>query len=178
MPSSPLTDWNTFYVLVGSAAAGLTGLTFVVISLAGEKRRASEVGLRTFVTPTVVHFAAVLALAAYLSAPHQSATSVAWGLGLGGTVGLTYVGTVAAAMRGVRPLYVPVREDWVWNACLPALAYATLLAMAALCRYELEYSLFGVGAVSIALLFIGIHNAWDVAVWNSITRQNDSKSDR
>lgn len=177
MPSSPLVEWNSFYVLVGSAAAGLTGLTFVVISLTGEKRRASEVGLRTFVTPTVVHFAAVFALAAYLSAPHQSVTTLSLGLGIGGTVGLVYVGTVAAAMRGVRALYVPVREDWVWNALLPALAYATVLAMAALCRYRLEYSLYGVGAVSILLLFIGIHNAWDVAVWNSITRQNDSKSD-
>lgn len=175
MPSSPLTDWNTFYVLVGSAAAGLTGLTFVVISLAGEKRRASEVGLRTFVTPTVVHFATVLALAAYLSAPHQTVTSLWLGLGVGGIAGLVYVGTVAAAMRGLRALYVPVREDWVWNAVLPALAYATLLAMAALCRHQLDYSLYGVGVVSIALLFIGIHNAWDVAVWNSITRQNGSK---
>jgi hypothetical protein len=177
MPSSPLADWNTFYVLVGSAAAGLTGLTFVVISLAAERRRASEVGLRTFVTPTIVHFAAVFALAAYLSAPHQNLTSLSVGLGVAGTVGLVYVGMVAAAMRGVRALYIPVREDWVWNAILPALAYATLLAMAAVCWHELEYGLDGVGAVSIVLLFIGIHNAWDVAVWNSITRQSDSKSE-
>ncbi len=178
MSPSPLVEWNTFYVLVGSAAAGLTGLTFVVISLAAEKRRASEVGLRTFVTPTIVHFAAVFAVAAYLSAPNQTVTSLSLGLGVGGTAGLLYVGRVAAAMRGVRALYVPVGEDWAWNAFLPALAYATLLAMAALCRRELQYSLYGVGTVSVALLFIGIHNAWDVAVWNSIKHQNDSKSDK
>ena len=177
MPASALSEWNTFYVLVGSAAAGLTGLTFVVISLAADRRRASEVGLRTFVTPTIVHFAAVLALAAYLSAPHQNVTSVSLGLGVGGAAGLIYVGTVAAAMRGIRALYVPVREDWLWNVVLPTLAYATVLAMAILCRRKLEYSLYGVGAVSIVLLFIGIHNAWDVAVWNSISSQTDSKSD-
>ena len=28
-----LTDWSNFYVVTGSAAAGLTGLTFVVIVL-------------------------------------------------------------------------------------------------------------------------------------------------
>jgi hypothetical protein len=178
MPASPLTEWNTFYVLVGSAATGLTGLTFVVISLAAERRGASEVGMHTFVTPTIVHFAAVLALAAYVSAPDQNVISLSWGLGVGGLVGLVYVGSVAAAMRGVRALYVPVREDWVWNAFLPALGYATLLAMAPLCRHELAYGLYGVGAVSIVLLFIGIHNAWDVAVWNSITSQTDSKSDK
>jgi hypothetical protein len=176
MPPLPLAEWNSFYVLVGSAAAGLTGLTFVVISLAAEKRRASEVGLRTFVTPTVVHFAAVFALAAYLSAPHQNVTSLCLGLGVAGTAGLVYIGTVAAAMRGLRALYVPVREDWIWNAILPALSYVSLLAMAALCRHKPEYSLYGVGTVSIVLLFIGIHNAWDVAVWNSVTRQRDSDS--
>lgn len=174
MPASALTEWNTFYVLVGTAAAGLTGLTFVVISLAAERRRASEVGLRTFVTPTIVHFGAVLALAAYMSAPHQSVISLTWGLGLGGLFGIAYVGTVAAAMRRMHALYVPVREDWVWNAVLPGLAYATLLAMVALCRHELAYSLYGVGAVLIVLLFIGIHNAWDVAVWNSINPKSGS----
>jgi len=31
MPKSPLAEWDNFYVIVGSAAAGLTGLTFVVM---------------------------------------------------------------------------------------------------------------------------------------------------
>ena len=32
-----LTDWQRFYVLVGSSAAALTGLTFIVITLAAER---------------------------------------------------------------------------------------------------------------------------------------------
>jgi hypothetical protein len=41
----------------------------------------------------------------------------------------------------------------------------------------MQYSLYGVGAVSMLLLLIGIHNAWDVAVWNSISGQKDSKAE-
>lgn len=173
MPKSPLAEWDNFYVIVGSAAAGLTGLTFVVISLAAERRRATEAGLRAFVTPTIVHFAAVLALSAYLSVPRQSATALSVGLGIGGVAGLLYVGAVAAGMRGLSALYVPVREDWLWNVIIPGLAYGTLLAMAALCPRDLESSLYGVAAVCIALLFAGMHNAWDVAVWNSIHSPSD-----
>ena len=41
---SPLTTWQNFYVIIGSAAAALTGLMFVVITLiAGTRvRRSSE----------------------------------------------------------------------------------------------------------------------------------------
>lgn len=177
MASSPLAEWDNFYVIVGSAAAGLTGLTFVVISLAAERRRANAAGLRTFVTPTIVHFVAVLVLASYLSVPHQTGISLCVGLGAAGVAGLLYVGSVVAGMRGLTALYVPVWEDWIWNAILPAIAYAALTVMAPLCPYEMAYSLYGISAVSMLLLIIGIHNAWDVAVWNSISTQSDSKAE-
>jgi hypothetical protein len=175
MPKSLLDDWANFYVIVGSAAAGLTGLTFVVISLASEKRRVSEAGFRAFVTPTIVHFGVILALSAYLSVPHQSAKTLCVGLVSGGIGGLLYVAAVANGMRGFSSLYVPVREDWIWNAILPAAAYATLLTMGILCASDLEHCLYGVAAVCVGLLFIGIHNAWDVAVWNSVDRHNEQK---
>ncbi len=47
--------WHDFYVIVGGAAAGLTGLMFIVVSLGGTVRRAAP-GVRAFVTPTVVFF--------------------------------------------------------------------------------------------------------------------------
>src|SRR5260370_14564572 len=70
---SPLATWQTFYVITGSAAATLTGLMFVVITLiAGvRQRRSSESGV-AFGTPTVVHFCLALLVAAILSAPWQA----------------------------------------------------------------------------------------------------------
>jgi hypothetical protein len=35
--------------------------------------------------------------------------------------------------------------------------------------------MYGIAAVSVLLMFIGIHNAWDVAVWNSVRKQGDSR---
>jgi hypothetical protein len=62
---SPLATWQNFYVITGSAAAALTGLVFVVITLiAGARVRGSSETLGTFSTPNVVHFGAAI-----LSAP-------------------------------------------------------------------------------------------------------------
>jgi hypothetical protein len=168
-----LADWSNFYVITGSAGAGLTGLTFVVIVLVAQARRANMRGLRAFVTPTIVHFCTVLGLAAFLCAPHQTATSLSIGLGAAGAVGLIYAGAVAAGMRRTGS-YVAVLEDWLWHALLPMLAYGALLAMAFLTLHRTEQSLYGVAAVSMLLLFTGIHNAWDVAVSISIGKQPDS----
>jgi hypothetical protein len=43
-----------------------------------------------------------------------------------------------------------------------------LLAAGVLIWYRPGPSLYAVGTASLALTFIGIHNAWDVAVWNAV----------
>jgi len=174
MPLALLADWSNFYVIVGSAAAGLTGLTFVVITLSAEANRASAVGLRTFVTPTIVHFGAALALAAFLSVPHLTALSLSIVFGASGLAGLVYIGAVSASMRSIKRHYIPLREDWLWNVVAPALVYAALLGAALLLWRALEPALYAVAAASVALLFIGIRNAWDVAVWNSSQKGRNS----
>lgn len=175
MPLSALADWENFYVITGSAAAGLTGLTFVVIALAADARRVNPSGLRAFVTPTIVHFGTVLALAGFLTMPHQTPTSLTLGFGAGGFAGLLYGGVIAANMRRFANDYAPVYEDWLWHVALPTVAYGALLAMAFLTQRHMEQSLYGVGSVSMLLLFIGIHNAWDVAVSISTRQSRDSR---
>src|SRR6266550_2382712 len=64
--STPFSAWENFYVIIGSSAAALTGLQFVVVVLGAEARSIGpEVG--AFGTPTVVHFCAVLLMSAILS---------------------------------------------------------------------------------------------------------------
>ena len=174
MALAVLADWTNFYVITGSAAAGLTGLTFVVIALASDNQRASAVGLRTFVTPTIVHFGAVLALAAFLNMPHVSVMILSIGLGAGGIAGLVYIGIITVQVKQVAKSYVPVLEDWLGHAILPALAYGALLAMAFTISPWPERSLYVVAAVSLLLLFVGIHNCWDVAVWNTTRKERDT----
>jgi hypothetical protein len=171
---SALADWANFYLITGAAAAQLTGLTFVVIALAANGRGMTTTGLRAFVTPTVVHFGTVLALAAFLSVPRQNVVSLSLGLGAAGVAGLVYGVVAAVSMRRLGSIYVPVGEDWLWHVTLPTLVYGALLVMAFLTRRWVEQSLYGVAAVSLLLLFIGIHNAWDVAVSISVSRRQDS----
>ena len=175
MTASLLAEWDNFYVITGSAAAGLAGLTFVVIALSADSKRANFRGLRAYVSPTIVHFGAVLALAAYLSMPHHNQLSLSLAFGAAGSAGLIYVSLTGVGIRRVASDYVPVHEDWIWNVVLPAIAYAVLFAAAFFVWPRPEQSLYGVAAVSVLLMFIGIHNAWDVAVWNSVRRQDDSR---
>src|SRR5207244_11456395 len=102
-----LTEWDSFYVIVGSAAGALIGLQFVVMTLIAERPplRAAEAGA-AFATPTIVHFGVVLLLSAVLRAPWQAIIPVAvlWGLiGLGG---VAYADIVAGRMR-VQDVYHP-----------------------------------------------------------------------
>ena len=175
MDASPLAGWENFYVIIGSSAGGLTGLTFVVIALIRDAARVQPTGLHAFVTPTIVHFGAALALAAYLSMPHQSVPTLSAGVGVVGLGGLSYGGLVAARLRRQGSRYVPVREDWIWNAILPMSAYCGLTASAVLMWHRPLESLYVVGAMSLLLLFIGIHNAWDIAVWMTLHNEPDTK---
>jgi hypothetical protein len=170
---SALVGWDNFYVMIGSSAAALTGLTFVVIALASDARRIEPQGMRAFVSPTIVHFETVLAVAAFLSVPRQSMISLSIGLGAVGAAGLTYSGITGASMRQMGKGYVPVGEDWLWHVIFPIVVYLALLGMAFLIWKEPDAALYGVAAASTVLLFIGIHNAWDVAVSISLRNQKD-----
>jgi len=174
MAPSLLADWSNFYVITGSAAAGLTGLTFVVIALAADAHQVKLVALRAFVTPTIVHFGAVLALSAFLSMPYLGVRALSIGFGAFGVAGVTYVSVIAMRMQRLTKAYVPFLEDWLGNAILPLLAYGALLAVAFTISKQPEQSLYGVAAASLLLLFIGIRNSWDVAVWNTLKKGRDT----
>jgi hypothetical protein len=172
--ASPLAGWENFYVIVGSSAGGLTGLTFVVIALIREVGKATLTGMRTFVTPTIVHFAGVLALAAFLSMPHQGVLTLSIGFGVGGIAGIVYGVIIAASMPGPGAEYVPVREDWIFNVIVPTVSYGCLLGVAVLIWYRLTVSLYIVAFLSLLLLMVGIRNAWDTAVWMTASRKRES----
>jgi hypothetical protein len=174
MTTSLVAEWDNFYVITGSSAAGLTGLTFVVIALSADAKRVSIEGLRAYVTPTIVHFGAVLALAAYLSMPHQGMLSLSVGFGAAGAAGLAYIAHIARNIRRVASDYAPVHEDWIWNVVLPGIVYVALFALAFLIWRLPTSSMYGAAVVSILLMFIGIHNAWDIAVWNTVRNRSDS----
>ena len=153
--------WESFYVIVGSSAAALTGLQFVVIALVADTRaKSSPETIDAFGTPTVVHFCAALLVSAVLSAPWHTLSSVMLIFGVTGIAGLVYCFLVMRRARR-QTGYKPVLEDWLWHAALPFGTYAMLLIAAVSLRLHVTGSLFAIGAAALLLLFIGIHNAWD-----------------
>ena len=152
-------------MIVGSSAAALTGLQFVVVALmADARRKSSSDGIGAFATPTVVHFCVAFFVAAVLSAPWHAISSAAMVLGATALAGIAYAALVARRARR-QTGYALVLEDWVWHVALPFLAYAVLFAGAITLTRDTADALFGIAAATILLLFIGIHNAWDTAVY-------------
>src|SRR2546423_5246607 len=104
--------WENFYVIVGSSAAALTGLQFVVVVLGAEARSIGpEVG--AFGTPTVVHFCATLLISAILSVPWRAVSNAGLALGAVGVAGkVVTLGVLPRGGGAARAL--PGGGGWVW----------------------------------------------------------------
>jgi hypothetical protein len=171
---SEFTEWNSFYVIVGSAAGALIGLQFVVISLISDRprQRVPEAGA-AFATPSVVHFSVVLLLAAIASAPWHTITAVAVFWGLVGVNGILYTVVVTWRMKR-QTVYRPVFEDWLFHVLLPSAAYALLAASAYVAHSQARTALYLVGTAVLLLLFVGIHNAWDAVTYHVFNKTDSS----
>jgi len=161
-------EWDSFYLIIGSAAGALIGLQFVVMTLmAARPERPSAEAAAAFATPTIIHLSTALLLAVVIRVPFKEITSTAVVWGLIGLIGVVYSVIVIRRMRR-QGLYEPEFEDWLFHAVLPLAAYATLAVSAvAAFRYGRE-ALFAVGGSVLLLLLIGIHNAWDAVTYNVI----------
>ena len=171
--ASPISAWESYYVIVGSSAAALTGLQFVVITLIGERQAGGALEVKAFGTPTVVHFCAALLISALLSAPWSGVRSAGTALLCIGVAGLVYTAIVTRRAR-MSMRYKPVLEDWIWHVVLPFVAYGVVLV----CGIELPRvatgSLFGVAGAALLLVFIGIHNAWDTVTYVAVERAENA----
>jgi hypothetical protein len=172
-----LTGWDSFYVIVGSAAGALIGLQFVVMTLVVERPLipAAEAGA-AFATPTIVHFGAALLLSALLRAPWPTITPAAALWGLIGVSGAAYTVIVARRMRR-QTVYRPGFEDWLFHGLLPLVAYAALALSASAAHAQAREVLFVVGAAALLLLFVGIHNAWDAVAYHVFVSRRDTNAE-
>ena len=167
-----LSQWQNFYMLIGTAAATLTGLMFVVTTLiAGIDAHLSTLNaaVSAFNTPTVVHFGTVLLLAGVLSAPWQTFSSVSLLLGLLGLGMVVYSIIVLRRMWRV-PHYQSTLEDWLWYMAFPFLAHVALIVAAFVLPKNPPSALYIVGLAIMLLLLVGIRNAWDMVTFLAVER--------
>jgi hypothetical protein len=166
--------WENFYVMTGSAAAALTGLVFVVTTLIAQrsqvirKSAASPTeGTKTFTSPTIVHFCAAFFVSGLLTAPWHQVGYPETLLGLAGLVGVGYALLIAWRMSRMATYRADI-EEWIWYAILPLLAYALIGAAAIGLALGPAQMLFGVAGATMLLIFVGIHNAWDVVTYLAV----------
>jgi hypothetical protein len=167
-----LTEWQNFYVIVGSSAGALIGLQFVVMALIASLPAIAgrPGGAAAYLTPTIVHFGAALLLAGAMSAPWHATAPIAVVWGVVGGWGAVYTAVVIERMR--RQPYKPELEDWMFHAVLPLAAYGALMA-AAWVGFRMERAaLFAVAGATVTLLAAGIHNAWDTVTYHIFKRQD------
>jgi hypothetical protein len=171
MPS--LKEWESFYVIVGSSAAGLTGLQFVVMALVADLDMPTPArSVEAVATPTIVHFSVALLVSALLSAPWHTMSRVGFVLAALGAVGVVYSAIVLRRARE-QPDYQPVFEDWAFHVLLPTVAYAVMAVSGYVLRRDSAPALFAIGAAVLLLLFIGIHNSWDTVTYLVLFRRNE-----
>jgi hypothetical protein len=175
---SELAKWDSFYVIVGSAAGALIGLQFVVLTLIAVRplAGAAEAGA-AFGSPTVVHFSAVLFLSALLHAPWRTITISATFWGVLGFVGVAYSVIVALRMRR-QTAYEPQFEDWLFHVALPLIAYGTLALSSFGAPSHTREALFAVAGAALLLLFDSIHNAWDNIAYHVLVKMAPPSTER
>lgn len=161
-----LAAWHDFYMLVGTAAATLVGLMFVAASIgASYFTREQEVAAQTFISPTVVHFAAILVACLLILAPLQGWTSLGAMLLGESALGIAYTGLVWWRLRHQRFAAAVGLVDRVWYALTPAAGYGLLAASSLGLLNGRMASLDLLAGGLFLLLLAGIRNAWDMTLW-------------
>lgn len=164
--------WRDFYTLIGAASATLVGLIFVAASVGtGVFTHERQVGVRTFLSPTVVAFSVVLA-ASLIGVLPAFSWMVPGFLFVGiGLLGVLYSWRVWRKMvrEGIAE-HIDL-EDRTWYLAVPAMAYLLIgTAGAALGNWtEAGCTILAVGVC--LLLLAGIRNAWDMTTWVVLRRR-------
>jgi hypothetical protein len=161
-----LEAWHDFFIVIGTAGLTLTGLLFVVVSLAPRviaHRPAS--GVKAFLSPNVVYFTTALVVSAMLLVPSLPPGVIGTLLCTGAVGSLVFLASTKAHEIW-RDNKLPFL-DWIWFIGLPVTAYGLLLLSGIGFLSQATLSMHGLAVALILLLVVGIRNAWDLVIWIS-----------
>ena len=168
-------QWSEFYVICGSSSAALTGLVFVVVTLSAERRRGQpgrSEGTSIFNSPTIIHFCIAFLISGIFAAPWPSPGLAGTSIGLAGLFGIVYIAHLVYRARRLT-VYQPDFSDWIWFFGLPMAAYIVLFVAGFLLVHVPLQAAFAIGGATLLLIFIGIHNAWDVVTYLAIDNADE-----
>ncbi|MFL6764743.1 MAG: hypothetical protein ACJ8FO_06055 [Sphingomicrobium sp.] len=158
--------WSEFYLLVGSAAAVLIGLIFVVMSLMQDRSRSSVLaGSKLYMGPIVLGVSFVLVLSAAALTPGIGRCAFAAVAGLVAPWGLTRaVMSIVGIRRRLSDGEVHWTDPWFYGI-VPGVLYLALGLVALAFWRDWPWAHEGLAAVIIALLLSAIRNEWDLITW-------------
>ena len=158
--------WDSFYLLVGGGSGALIGLLFVVATLnAGADQETALRGASLYMTPVVFHFAVVLVVSGTAMAPRLGPGPAATIIGLCALGGLGHAVRIVLSLALARPL-APAHWSDIWcYGVAPGVFYLALGVAAAGLAQHAAWAADAVALAALALLLIGIRNAWDLVTW-------------
>jgi hypothetical protein len=168
-----LHDWREFYVLLGTSSAALVALLFVAISIGvGFFTHRNQAGTRTFTSPVIVHFSAILFISAIALAPaHGPVTLVA----------LIAAGVAGAVVSAVTTWHVfdfigdklVESIDQYAYGFVPLAAYCGIVASGVLLAMHWEWAPELLAACMLLHMMVNIRNAWDLML--SVVRRQSRR---
>ena len=162
--SQLLHEWHDFYVLLGTASATLVGLMFIAASISATVfNEESRAALGTFITPTVIHFAAVLFACLVMTIPTHSWHSLGLVLAAGGLAGTVHSGRLLVHLV-IRHRFNVDLVDRTFYVLIPLVAYLVALIAAALLFEQSRIGAELIAATLLILLLAGMRNAWDMMI--------------
>jgi hypothetical protein len=154
--------WHDFYIMIGTAAATLTGLLFVGLSLNVDMiTRKENADLRVLAAQTFTDFICVLMFAVLFLIPRQGPQGLGWPL-----LGIDAIGLYATArrfleMRRNRPRAWG-RGSLVRRFVIPLLCFGTLMIIAVSVLLGKTGGLYWLVPLMILLIWDASINAWDL----------------
>ena len=165
--------WDEFYLLVGSAAAVLIGLIFVVISLMQDRSRSTIlVGSKLYMGPIVLGVSFVLVLSSAALTPGIDNRQFA-----GVTAVVALWGLVRAIISTIgigRFKEVHWTDVWFYGA-IPTGIYLALATVALAFWRHWAWAEVGVAVVITAMLLSAIRNEWDLITWIAPRNSQDEE---
>jgi hypothetical protein len=163
----PIDQWSNFFFLCGSAAATLTGLTFIAVTMGStliKKENMHQVNI--FVSPICFHFLHVFFLCCMTAIPGVNPKLLA-----GATI-LSAFWRLVKLPKTYSVIRTRVKEnndvdlsDWSMVVAFPTAVYLTLIASGIGFMLEKPWAIEILAISCLSLLLISTKAAWDLVIW-------------
>ncbi len=169
--------WQSFYLLVGTAAATLVGLMFVAVTFGAtriERVERPEV-MRAFLDPTLSHFVQVMVTACLLLVPTMTPRIFGALLVVMALFRLASLARVHRHMKEAQRANNDLElSDWISGVVLPLGEHVGLAGSGAL--FAVGRPAFGALAlVTMLVLLTGVYGAWELMVWIAVSRRGEKE---